>query len=382
MKASDIPSKFPIPFAASAGGSYKRAVPTASQIGVNDGWASLTDGFPPLNFQPIASGGVPPFGQDMNGVLNQSTSWDRWYSAGGPLKWDSAFSTSIGGYPNGAIVAAASIVGNFWLCTVDDNVTNPDAGGAGWVGFTLGAPNAGSQVPTASQRLTATLAAAATSINFTADYVAVAASLGASSYTIPNINLTLNAATTGAGGMDTGSIPASGFLSIYLIYNPTTQTAALLGTTASQSTIYGGANLPSGYTASALIGIWPVSTSQMVAGAIIDRVFYYRTGPTAVSSASATSWTSVNLTSYVPAVARQLYGFFRATETGTVNSNSGANFGSFNTSAGFQVAVAALIAGAANYYTGWLPLTTSQTTYYQVGQASMQATLVVEGYSL
>jgi hypothetical protein len=137
MKASDIPSKFQIPFGNGAGGSYIRNVPLASQIGINDGWASLTDGFVPLNFQPIASGGVPPFGQDMNGILKQSTSWDRWLSAGAPVTYDSTFQTAIAGYPAGTIVQSATTLGTFWFSTVDDNVTNPDTGGAGWTNLAL-----------------------------------------------------------------------------------------------------------------------------------------------------------------------------------------------------------------------------------------------------
>ncbi|KAA1174648.1 hypothetical protein FP026_29625, partial [Rhizobium tropici] len=73
MKASDIPVKFPIPFAASAGGGYIRAIPQASQIGITNGAASLTDGFPPLTFLPVGAGGTPPWGQDFNGILNEIT---------------------------------------------------------------------------------------------------------------------------------------------------------------------------------------------------------------------------------------------------------------------------------------------------------------------
>lgn len=134
MKASDIPAnKFPIPFAADAGGSYIRPIPEASQIGIQDGAASLHDGFPPLTFIPRASGGSPPFGQDVNGILFQTTSWSQWFNAGGAVPWDSTFSTAIGGYPNGSIVASATTDGVFWRSTSDDNTTNPDTGGANWV---------------------------------------------------------------------------------------------------------------------------------------------------------------------------------------------------------------------------------------------------------
>lgn len=133
MLAASIPAKFNIPWGNAAGGGFIRTIPQASQIGVQDGAASLTDGFPPLNFTPVASGGVPPFGQDMNGILKQITQWSQWYSAGGPRKWDSAFSSAVGGYPIGAIVDSAITLGILWLSTADNNTSNPDAGGTNWL---------------------------------------------------------------------------------------------------------------------------------------------------------------------------------------------------------------------------------------------------------
>lgn len=152
MLASSVPPKFPIPFGQSAGGGFIRPIPIASQIGVNPGFASLTDGFPPLTFQPIAAGGIPPFGQDMNGVLNQITKWNLWQAAGAATPYDATFSAAIGGYPLNSVIASAT-AGNFWLSTVDGNTTNPNTGGAGWVdlgiylgrqycGVSTGAPNA------------------------------------------------------------------------------------------------------------------------------------------------------------------------------------------------------------------------------------------------
>lgn len=136
MLASAIPAKFPIPWGKNAGGPYIRTIPQASQIGIQNGAASLNDGYPPLCFSPVAAGGVPPFGQDFNGINNQITAWLQWVQAGGGVPfWDSTFSAQIGGYPNGAMLQATSGPGNFWISTADNNVTNPDTGGAGWTAF-------------------------------------------------------------------------------------------------------------------------------------------------------------------------------------------------------------------------------------------------------
>jgi hypothetical protein len=127
-----IPTKIPVPFGyAAAGGQITTPIPTASQIGIVNGRASLHDGFPPDTFIPISTGGVPPFGADFNGILNEITSITQWQQAGGFFPYDSTFSTAISGYPVGAIIQAANYQG-FWLNTTNGNTTNPDTGGAGW----------------------------------------------------------------------------------------------------------------------------------------------------------------------------------------------------------------------------------------------------------
>src|SRR3974390_1969897 len=105
MYASSIPSKIQLPFAAHATAGYSRPIPLASQIGVQNGAASFNDGFPPLNFLPQGAGGVPPFGQDFNGLFNVITSWLQWMNAGGAVPfYDAVFTGATGGYPMGAFV--------------------------------------------------------------------------------------------------------------------------------------------------------------------------------------------------------------------------------------------------------------------------------------
>lgn len=135
MLAANVPANFPIPFANSAGVGYVRTIPTASQIGITPGAASLTDGFPPLNFLDPTAGGIPPFGQDFNGILKQVTAWSQWQQAGNnfPL-YNAAFSAAIGGYPAGAVLMQASH-GGLWLSGVDNNTSDPDTGGANWTSF-------------------------------------------------------------------------------------------------------------------------------------------------------------------------------------------------------------------------------------------------------
>lgn len=133
MQISNLPKLLPVPFANSGS---KQDIPVASQIGVSGGRASYTDGFPPLTRTPIAAGGIPPFGTDFNGVLNDITSAIRWAQAGGGYGYDSTFSSSVSGYPVGAKLLNSTGDG-YWLNTVDGNTNNPETSSAspltGWV---------------------------------------------------------------------------------------------------------------------------------------------------------------------------------------------------------------------------------------------------------
>ncbi len=87
--------------------------------------------------------------------------------------------------------------------------------------------------------------------------------------------LHINLATTGAGGMDTGTAPATGWVALYAIYNPTNQASALLAvnaTTVTAPEVYGGANMPTGYTASALVSVWKTTGASLFdLGILQDR---------------------------------------------------------------------------------------------------------------
>ena len=134
MQLSNTPSKLVRPFADAGGRS---TIPVASQIGVTAGAASLTDGFPPLTRTPVAAGGVPPSGLDMNGILYEMSAAIRWANAGGGYAFDGAFAadTNVGGYPKGARVMRSDGQG-YWFNTAEGNTTDPESPGsaaAGWV---------------------------------------------------------------------------------------------------------------------------------------------------------------------------------------------------------------------------------------------------------
>lgn len=126
-----------------AGPAYITTVPDASQIGTTNGAASFADGYPPLNDTPAAAGGVPPRIQDANGVLNALSASVQWYGAGGPVFYNAAFATAIGGYPRGAMLATTL---NFAdgtpvsriISSLNNNANDPVSGAASVTGSITG----------------------------------------------------------------------------------------------------------------------------------------------------------------------------------------------------------------------------------------------------
>lgn len=154
-----------------------------------------------------------------------------------------------------------------------------------------------------SRNLSALKGAANNSIAFTANDVIVGAASGLT-YKISALNRDLYVGAVGAGGMDTGASPVSGYVGIYAIYNPTTGASALLGvnaTSAKAPNIYDGANLPAGYTASALISVWPTNASgQLVIGSQREREIYIESKIVLTTSTPRASLTSLSIASAVP----------------------------------------------------------------------------------
>jgi hypothetical protein len=67
----------------------------------------------------------------MNGLFEQVSAWAWWQAAGAGVMFDSAFSSTIGGYPQGAMLRTSS-AGIYYLNEVENNTSDPTTGGAGW----------------------------------------------------------------------------------------------------------------------------------------------------------------------------------------------------------------------------------------------------------
>lgn len=140
MQLSQIPAKIAAIFAASAPPTSKNTIPLTQAGTTQPGQASFDVGFPSVTMQPASSGGVNPYGQDFNGILSAVTGVQRWQNSGAGFPYDATFSASIGGYPAGTQLVRADGMG-YWLNQTDNNTSNPDTGGAGWVPFAPGWTN-------------------------------------------------------------------------------------------------------------------------------------------------------------------------------------------------------------------------------------------------
>jgi hypothetical protein len=448
-------------------------IPNASQISVTPGAASYNDGFPPVTRQPVASGGVPPYGEDMNGILNALSAGVQWHQLGGGYPFSSAFATALGGYPLAAVVEAADGNG-YWINGTSGNTTNPDTGSvpSGWqpinrrgiynvtgltnanvtltntqsaydtitaagtltgnvvinvspfvkswkfinnttgnftvtfkpasgVGVTV--PQGGAaecygdgtninlpaalQVGSATQpgqavqfgqvagvvgatrNLAMSVAAASATATLTADEIVVETALGGLRYCLASFNKTINLGATGAGGMDTGAAPAPGYVAIYAIYNPTTGTQNLLATNVTSAVapnVYGGGNMPAGYTASALVSLWPTNSSgNLVGGYQKDRIYIGGNGAALSTTTTTSSYTSLSIASLVPKNARAVWGNASADSSGSAAKNVIQIASDANATGLAQITAYGNSSGQFR-----VPIATPQTIYYNLNTLS------------
>lgn len=79
----------------------KNQIPSAS---TGTYLASVAEGFPEITLTPIADGGIPPAGGDLNGMLNLLSQFYFFNQNGGTYTFDEGVSAAIGGYPKGAVL--------------------------------------------------------------------------------------------------------------------------------------------------------------------------------------------------------------------------------------------------------------------------------------
>lgn len=186
-----------------------------------------------------------------------------------------------------------------------------------------------------TRNLAMNVTSASASATVAADEIIVSTALGGSQYRIGSFSKTINLATTGAGGMDTGTVPANGFVGIYAIYNPATNTSALLAVNASAQIgeVYGGSNMPNGYTASSLLTIVPIASSQFKVITVSGRTVYTAAN-VILSTSSNLSATQTSISSVAPMNAKFIEGIIALGSSGS--GTLSATLNSLNTPPGIR----------------------------------------------
>lgn len=120
------PGKIITPWAESG---LKNAIPAAANPAT--GRAGFDQGFSAINMTAKEAGGIPPFGQDFNGIFYEVTNILRYMQAGGQPTFSATLASGIGGYPVGAMILGDDGVA-IYTNRVDGNSSNPNSGGSGW----------------------------------------------------------------------------------------------------------------------------------------------------------------------------------------------------------------------------------------------------------
>ncbi len=231
--------------------------------------------------------------------------------------------------------------------------------------------------------------AASATATFTADELIVQTALGGCQYKLSSFNKSVNLAITGAGGMDTGTVPVAGFVALYAIYNPTTQASALLAVNVTLVTapeIYGGANMPAGYTASALVSVWATNGSgQFIPGFLTGRNLIFMANAVITSSSIPATITALSLATAIPLNAvdvRASVRFTSITGTGAAGYVVASDAQEICRSASGAYASSSVIPEATPFSLG---IITKQMCYHRIslsGVTGYTYVLYITGYSI
>lgn len=101
------------------------------------GAAGFDKGFPDITMTPAEAGGIPPAGQDFNGILYLITEIIRYMQAGGIPTFSQSMSLEISGYPKGVMVIGEDKK-TIWISKIDGNTSNPNSSVGLWDPIDIG----------------------------------------------------------------------------------------------------------------------------------------------------------------------------------------------------------------------------------------------------
>lgn len=124
------------PFGESADPGTIRPIPESTGPSDPKQNASWEKGFPSTTMIPISSGGVPPEGPDMNGVLNSISQHTAFLGGGGQYKWSGEYVAAKGGYAKGAVLQSDNGEASYVSSINNNNInfnTSPESIGNQWL---------------------------------------------------------------------------------------------------------------------------------------------------------------------------------------------------------------------------------------------------------
>jgi hypothetical protein len=211
----------------------------------------------------------------------------------------------------------ATLVTDDWLNDVQEELMSILAAGAvtpvkgtqNQVLRAIRALSAGVVGSTVNLKMTVSTASASATI--TADEVVVKSGLAGRAWTIGSLNKLLNLANVGALGMDFGTATANSWLAIYAGLNEstgaTTVFAQNVGNTFAPA-IYGGANIPTGITATALLTVVPTNASGQFKPVSVRGQDVFTNIATLFTGAAIVAGNPISIAGAVPANAVAIFG--------------------------------------------------------------------------
>lgn len=111
------------PFGDDANPATINEIPEAPRPSDEPQQATWSTGFPLVTMTFLGAGGLPPFGQDMNGVLYAISSHAAFAGSGGQYKWSDEYVSAKGGYFKGAVLQSDDGL-SAYVSTIDGNTKN------------------------------------------------------------------------------------------------------------------------------------------------------------------------------------------------------------------------------------------------------------------
>lgn len=235
-----------------------------------------------------------------------------------------------------------------------------------------------------ARNLRMAVAAASAMATLTADQLIVEQP-GVGQYKLSNLNLSINLATVGAGGMDVGVAPVNGTVAVYAIFNPDTKDKKLLGFNATSAVVpevYGSVNMPAGYTASALVSVWQTNASgQLSTGFQNGRSISY-TARIFLSNGFAATLTALSLATLVPRNTKSVSGYAHLISNNSIAGGSNLTLASDLAGSGQQtVGVGGYVNLGILAPFNDLALSVPQVIYYQAGSAPAATDAYITSYT-